>query len=97
MTESGETYVLEVNPNCYLARASEFARAAKKDGIGYEELILGLTRAAAARRVQRIERRIRRHAAEIADKVAGEENSSRSAPADQGRRKEDSQEKPERK
>ena len=33
VTEAGEIYVIEVNPNCYLERKSEFARAAERDGI----------------------------------------------------------------
>ena len=32
VTDSGEIYVIEVNPNCYLERESEFARAAKQVG-----------------------------------------------------------------
>ena len=32
---TGEIYVIEVNPNCYLERESEFARAAQKHGLEY--------------------------------------------------------------
>lgn len=71
VTDQEEIYVLEVNPNCYLAKESEFARAAKKDGIAYDDLILALTRNAAARRVERLERRMRRRVAEVAARVAG--------------------------
>lgn len=39
MTEAGEVFVIEVNPNCYLERASEFATAAAADGLSYESLI----------------------------------------------------------
>jgi D-alanine-D-alanine ligase len=39
VSDSGEIYVIEVNPNCYLERESEFARAARQHGLEYEELI----------------------------------------------------------
>jgi D-alanine-D-alanine ligase len=39
MTEAGEVFVIEVNPNCYLERESEFATAATADGLSYESLI----------------------------------------------------------
>ena len=39
VTDAGEIYVIEVNPNCYLERDSEFARAARKGGLEYEALI----------------------------------------------------------
>jgi D-alanine-D-alanine ligase len=39
VSESGDIYVIEVNPNCYLERESEFARAARQHGLEYEELI----------------------------------------------------------
>ena len=39
VSEAGEIYVIEVNPNCYLERESEFARAAQKSGLEYQELI----------------------------------------------------------
>lgn len=48
VSETGEIYVIEVNPNCYLERESEFARAAKKKGLEYRPLIeriLGLAMA----------------------------------------------------
>ena len=35
VSTTGEIYVIEVNPNCYLERESEFARAAKKGGLEY--------------------------------------------------------------
>ena len=35
----GEIYVIEVNPNCYLERESEFARAAKQHGLEYDALM----------------------------------------------------------
>lgn len=101
VNDAGEIYVLEVNPNCYLAKESEFARAARRDGIAYDDLILGLTRAAAARRVERIERRIRRRAAEVAAKVAGTKEAApkeaKPEKAERGRKKENSEEKKESK
>ena len=39
VTDAGEIYVIEVNPNCYLEKDSEFARAARKSGLEYEGLI----------------------------------------------------------
>jgi D-alanine-D-alanine ligase len=39
VTEAAEVYIIEVNPNCYLEKSAEFARAAARDGIEYEELI----------------------------------------------------------
>jgi D-alanine-D-alanine ligase len=39
VSPSGEIYVLEVNPNCYLERGSEFARAAQRHGLEYPALI----------------------------------------------------------
>jgi D-alanine-D-alanine ligase len=39
VTDAGEIYVIEVNPNCYLEKESEFARAALKSGLEYDALI----------------------------------------------------------
>ncbi len=39
VTDAGEIYVIEANPNCYLEAASEFARAAAESGIQYDQLI----------------------------------------------------------
>jgi D-alanine-D-alanine ligase len=36
---SGEAFVLEVNPNCYLARGEVFAESAERTGLSYEALI----------------------------------------------------------
>ena len=44
-----EIYVLEVNPNCYLERESEFARAAARAGTDYPALIARLMDLAQAR------------------------------------------------
>ena len=49
MTEAGDVYVIEVNPNCYLETKSEFARAAERDGIGYDALIAQILELASAR------------------------------------------------
>lgn len=49
VTDSGEVYVIEVNPNCYLEAKSEFARAAEKDGITYDALIAQIVELASAR------------------------------------------------
>jgi D-alanine-D-alanine ligase len=44
-----EVYVIEVNPNCYLERESEFARAASRAGIDYRALIARVVDLAQAR------------------------------------------------
>jgi D-alanine-D-alanine ligase len=46
---SGEVYVIEVNPNCYLERDSEFARAAQKSGLEYDDMIARIIDLATAR------------------------------------------------
>lgn len=47
--DRGEIHVIEVNPNCYLERSAEFARAAEKDGISYHALIARIVELASAR------------------------------------------------
>lgn len=49
VTPSGDIFVIEVNPNCYLERNAEFARAAAKDGIEYAALIARIVELALAR------------------------------------------------
>jgi D-alanine-D-alanine ligase len=49
VTDAGEVYVIEVNPNCYLERDSEFARAADRAGLTYDALIARIVDLAAAR------------------------------------------------
>jgi D-alanine-D-alanine ligase len=49
VTDKGEIYVIEVNPNCYLEKSGEFARAAQRSGIEYDELIVSITELANAR------------------------------------------------
>jgi D-alanine-D-alanine ligase len=49
VTDAGEIYVIEVNPNCYLERNAEFSRAALKHGLTYEGLIGRITELALAR------------------------------------------------
>lgn len=49
VSEAGEVYVIEVNPNCYLERESEFARAAQKSGLEYDVLIARIVDLAQAR------------------------------------------------
>lgn len=49
VTPSGDAYVLEVNPNCYLERTAEFARAAERSGMTYDALIARIVELAAAR------------------------------------------------
>src|SRR5687768_11615657 len=49
VTGSGEIYIIEVNPNCYLEAKSEFARAAERDGIAFDALIAQIVELASAR------------------------------------------------
>lgn len=49
VTDGGEIYVIEANPNCYLEAQSEFARAAQKDGLEYNDLIARIVELASAR------------------------------------------------
>ncbi|HET8649554.1 MAG TPA: hypothetical protein VFL95_05915, partial [Gemmatimonadales bacterium] len=53
LTESGEIYVLEVNPSCYLEKKSEFAMAAEAAGIPYPELIQRIVELAMKRQDRR--------------------------------------------
>ena len=46
---SGEIFVIEVNPNCYLERNAEFARSAEQDGVNYHALIANIVELASAR------------------------------------------------
>jgi len=39
VTAEEQVYVIEANPNCYLEKNSEFARAAEKNGLAYPALI----------------------------------------------------------
>jgi D-alanine-D-alanine ligase len=49
VTPSGEIFVIEVNPNCYLERSGEFARAAEKGGFPYPALVERIVDLATAR------------------------------------------------
>ncbi len=49
VTDSSDIYVIEVNPNPYLERESEFARAAERAGHAYDALISRIVDLAAAR------------------------------------------------
>ena len=49
MTSAEKIYVIEVNPNCYLEEKSEFASAAKKEGLEYPALINRIVELASAR------------------------------------------------
>jgi D-alanine-D-alanine ligase len=49
VTDSGEIYVIEVNPNCYLERESEFARMAEQHGLEYDALVARIVDLATAR------------------------------------------------
>jgi D-alanine-D-alanine ligase len=49
VSHDGEIHVIEVNPNCYLERNAEFARAAQQDGIEYDALIGRIVELALAR------------------------------------------------
>ena len=49
VTADEEIYVIEANPNCYLEKNSEFARAAEKSGLAYPALISRIIELATAR------------------------------------------------
>jgi D-alanine-D-alanine ligase len=49
VTDAGDVSVIEVNPNCYLERESEFARAAERAGLTYDALIARIVDLASAR------------------------------------------------
>ena len=49
VTDAGDIYIIEVNPNCYLEAKSEFARAAERDGLQYDALIAQIVELATAR------------------------------------------------
>jgi D-alanine-D-alanine ligase len=49
VTPDEEVYVIEANPNCYLERNSEFARAAQKGGLEYPALIARIIELSSAR------------------------------------------------
>jgi len=49
VTSDGDIYVIEVNPNCYLEKNAEFARAAERDGLSYDALIARIIELAGAR------------------------------------------------
>ncbi len=49
VTAEEEIYVIEVNPNCYLEREGEFARAAASAGLAHEALVARLMELALAR------------------------------------------------
>ncbi|MFL5581191.1 MAG: ATP-grasp domain-containing protein [Gemmatimonadaceae bacterium] len=49
VTEGGEIYVIEVNPNCYLEAGSEFSRAAARDGLEHPALVARIAELALAR------------------------------------------------
>jgi D-alanine-D-alanine ligase len=49
VSPTGEIFVIEVNPNCYLERDAEFARAARQHGLEYPALISRIIDLATAR------------------------------------------------
>jgi D-alanine-D-alanine ligase len=49
LNANGDIYVLEINPNCYLEKDAEFARAARKAEIEYDALIARIVELASAR------------------------------------------------
>ena len=49
VTPQEEIFVIEVNPNCYLERESEFARAAARSGLAYDALVARIVDLASAR------------------------------------------------
>jgi len=49
VTAEEQVYVIEANPNCYLEKNSEFARAAEKSGLAYPAMIARIIELASAR------------------------------------------------
>jgi D-alanine-D-alanine ligase len=49
VSPTGEIFVIEVNPNCYLERESEFSRAAAKHGLSHAALVARILELATAR------------------------------------------------
>lgn len=49
VTDDGEVYVIEVNPNCYLERSGEFARAAERADLEHDALIARIVELAVGR------------------------------------------------
>jgi D-alanine-D-alanine ligase len=49
VTDDDQIFVIEVNPNCYLERESEFARAAAEGGLPYDALIARILELASGR------------------------------------------------
>jgi len=49
VNEAGDVFVIEANPNCYLEKNGEFARAADRAGIHYNDLIIRIVELASAR------------------------------------------------
>ena len=49
VNDAGEAFVIEVNPNCYLERESEFARAGARSGLDYDALVERIIELALAR------------------------------------------------
>src|SRR3954469_465628 len=49
VTADEQVYVIEVNPNCYLERSGEFARAAAEAGIAHDALVARILELAQAR------------------------------------------------
>ncbi|MGH7554794.1 MAG: D-alanine--D-alanine ligase family protein [Longimicrobiales bacterium] len=49
VSEAGEVFVIEVNPNCYLEQESEFAMAASAGGIAFGDLVNRIAELATAR------------------------------------------------
>jgi D-alanine-D-alanine ligase len=49
VTADGQIYVIEVNPNCYLERSGEFARAAAERGLDHRALVGRIVELASAR------------------------------------------------
>jgi D-alanine-D-alanine ligase len=62
LTESGDIYVIEVNANCYLEKAGEFAMAAQAADLDYDSLISRILELALERWEQRSSNKDKRQA-----------------------------------
>jgi D-alanine-D-alanine ligase len=80
VTDGGEVYVIEVNPNPYLARDSELAMAAAGSNIQYEDLLESIVEMAWKRR--RAERRKMQAAAAASSGAADKERADRADKAE---------------
>jgi D-alanine-D-alanine ligase len=81
LTDTGEIYVIEVNANCYLEQASEYASAAAAHGVEYPDLLNRIAELAVERHRQRRMAHRRRKKSREAPKAAAKAEASALAKA----------------